>query len=326
MSDFNPASRLETDFRLPPRIKTRFAMIMSNLVSILATPTLIRGVDLSHWNGEVDFSALKVSGIDFVILKATEGTSWVDDKFNEYWRSAHSINLPIMTYHFFRSNYGGSAQATHHKDTLVDLGFLETVGYKSPVMWADVETSDGASVSQRQNRLFAFHQTMEAFGYESGHYSSPYLWEKLLNNVSWGADYWGWNAHWTGGTEILPTGWTKSSRKVWQYGIYPTHSWVEPVQGVPGSVDCNWFYGSLQDLNNWLGIVPSIDCCEELKAEIARLELEVNANKLEIQQLNESDIETKVRLINLETQGADFNNRLSEIESLIQSAKDVLCN
>ncbi len=86
-----------------------------------------------------------------------------------------------------------------------------------------------------------------------------------------------------------------------------------------------------------MGIVPSVDCCEELKAElarieseykaeIARLDVEVNSNKLEIYRLQETDIETEVRLINLETQGADFNNRLSEIELLIQSAKDVLCN
>jgi lysozyme len=336
MSDFNPSSRLETDFRLPPKPETRLEFLTSRLISLLSTPILTRGVDLSHWNGEVDFTALKASGIDFVILKATEGTSWVDSKFSEYWRSAHSINLPIMTYHFFRSNYGGFDQAKHHVDTLVDQGFLSAMGYKSPVMWADVESEDGATVSQRQNRLLAFHQTIEALSYQSGHYSSPYLWDKLLNNVSWGGDYWGWNAHWTSGNEILPSGWTQSSRKVWQYGIYPTHGWVEPVSGTPGAVDCNWFFGSLEDLNNWLGITPSADCCEELKAElarieseykaeVARLELEVNSNKVEINSLQQSDIQTEARLINLETQGADQESRLTSIEELIQSARDILC-
>jgi hypothetical protein len=143
---FDVSTKLETDFRLPPKPETRLSNITSRLFSILSTPILIRGIDGSHWN-DIDFAALKASGIDFVILKATEDVSWVDPKFDEYWKAAHAVGLPIMTYHFFRSNYGGSAQATHHKDTLTDLGFLDTVGYKSPVMWADVETADGASIS-----------------------------------------------------------------------------------------------------------------------------------------------------------------------------------
>ena len=224
---FNISNRLETDFRLPPRPATRLERLTTRLTSILATPTQIRGVDISHWNGEVDFPALKASGIDFVILKATEDDSWVDPKFDTYWQQAYSVNLPIMTYHFFRSNVGGAAQATHHKETLINSGFLDTVGYQSPVMWADVETSDGASVSQRQNRLVAFHQTMEALGYQSGNYSSSYLWSTLLNNMV--NNYYGWVAHWTSADQpLIPTGWTKEDTKVWQYGIYDRHSWVDP--------------------------------------------------------------------------------------------------
>jgi chromosome segregation ATPase len=89
-------------------------------------------------------------------------------------------------------------------------------------------------------------------------------------------------------------------------------------------------------LNNWLGITPSVDCCEELraelarieseyKAEVARLELEVNSNKVEINSLQQSDIQTDARLTDLETQGADQESRLTSIESLIQSARDILC-
>jgi GH25 family lysozyme M1 (1,4-beta-N-acetylmuramidase) len=272
-------------------------------------------VDLSHWNGDVDFVALKASGIEFVILKATEGVDWVDDKFDEYWRAAHEAGLLIMTYHFFRSNYGGAPQATHHKDTLIELGFLETVGYQSPVMWADVETTDGASVSQRQNRLYAFHQTIIGYGYQSGHYSSPYLWNSLIGNVSWAADYPGWDAHWTSASiPTLPLGWTRNSTRVWQNGIYPTHSWVEPVDGTPGAVDHNYFYGSLQDMKDWLGVEvapPPMECCDELYAEIARLETEINSNKLEIYKLQQGEEVTDERLL--------------EIEAWIQSVKSGVC-
>jgi GH25 family lysozyme M1 (1,4-beta-N-acetylmuramidase) len=308
--DFNPAIRNEQNFRLPPRKSG----ILAKIKSFLSPNPYIRGVDLSHWNGDVDFVALKASGIDFVILKASEGISFVDDKFDGYWRAAHEAGLLIMTYHFFRSNYGGADQAKHHLNVIAE--FLQTVGYKHPVIWADVETSDSATVSQRRNRLLAFHQTITSNGFQSGHYSSPYLWNTFIGDVTWADDYWGWDAHWTSADEpVLPVGWNWSMLKVWQYGIYPTYSWVDPVDGVPSAVDCNWFYGTLEDMEIWLGVnepvPPPVDCCDELRAEIARLEAEINTNKLEI--------------YHLQQQGADQEARLSDVEYLIQSVKDVLC-
>jgi lysozyme len=316
-------SRNEPDFRLPPKPRT----LLSSIVSALSTPVLTRGVDLSHWNGDVDFVALKASGIEFVILKATEGIGFVDEKFVPYWQSAHALDMPIMTYHFFRFNYGGFNQAKHHVNTLRDTGFLETVGYTSPIMWADVETEDDATLSQRQHRLLAFHETVTTYGHRSGHYSSPYLWGNLIGDVPWADEYCGWNAHWTSAEEpTLPVGWTKNSTKIWQYGIYPTHSWVEPVQGVPGRVDCNWFYGSLQNLKDWLGIVPSVDCCEELSNKISVLEKELVLLKARADAQDLWDKEQDAKISALGLNDANKEARLSDIEILIQSIKDTICS
>ena len=42
----------------------------------------ILGVDLSSHNGDIDFNRLKADSVDFVMLKATEGTTFKDPKFN----------------------------------------------------------------------------------------------------------------------------------------------------------------------------------------------------------------------------------------------------
>ena len=323
MQDFNPANRTEQDFKLPSTRKS----LIGKIFSILSTPTLTRGVDLSHWNGDVDFVAMKNSGIEFVILKATEGTSFTDERFAEYWQKAYDAGLLILTYHFFRSNYGGAPQATWHKDNIQE--FLSVVGYKTPIVLADVETPDGATITQRQNRLLAFHQTIIGTGYQSGHYSSPYLWQTLIGSVPWADDYIGWVAHWTSANEpTLPQNWTTSSSKFWQYGIYPTHIWVEPVKGVSGAVDCNWFYGSVEDLKALLGVPepPPADCCDELRAEIARLETEINVLKLEIYNSQQKDIAQDENILNLQLQGVDLNKRLSALEAVYQAIKNELCN
>lgn len=45
----------------------------------------VKGVDISHYQGKVDMPALEKQGMQFVIIKATEGSSSVDERFEENW-------------------------------------------------------------------------------------------------------------------------------------------------------------------------------------------------------------------------------------------------
>lgn len=72
-----------------------------------------RGVDLSAHNGRVDFKALADSGVDFVILKATEGVTFVDNMFFDNYRDARDAGLRVGAYHFFRFDCDGRQQAFH---------------------------------------------------------------------------------------------------------------------------------------------------------------------------------------------------------------------
>ena len=310
--DFNPNQRNAQDFLIPEKKESWFSVLVATL---FAEPK-IHGVDVSHHN-DVDFFALKNSGVEFVILKATEGKDWVDDRFAEYWRKALDAGLLVMTYHFFRSNFGGSEQAKHHNDTIQE--FLSASGYESPVIWFDIETEDGATISQRRNRLVAAHQTAEALGYQSGHYSSPYLWGKLIGDVPWAYNYYGWIAHWTSANKPnLPLGWTEEKTKVWQYGIYPRYSWTQPVEGVDGDVDVDWFFGTKENLEQLLGVKSAVECCDELKAEIVQLKEQITSLK-QWKSVQDADI------ISLDQRLNSTNARVGNIEELVQSIKDIFC-
>lgn len=43
----------------------------------------LRGIDVSKWQGNIDWAKLKASGIQFAIIKATEGTTVVDSRFQQ---------------------------------------------------------------------------------------------------------------------------------------------------------------------------------------------------------------------------------------------------
>src|SRR4051812_9741260 len=60
----------------------------------------IHGVDISKWQGDVDFQALKASGVKFVFMKATEGGDHADDRFPINWAGARAAGLHYGAYHF----------------------------------------------------------------------------------------------------------------------------------------------------------------------------------------------------------------------------------
>lgn len=57
------------------------------------------GVDISHWQGEVNFSMTKRAGASFVIIKACQNL-WPDDQFARSWENAKKANLLRGAYHF----------------------------------------------------------------------------------------------------------------------------------------------------------------------------------------------------------------------------------
>ncbi|KAI4086880.1 MAG: hypothetical protein LQ344_007206 [Seirophora lacunosa] len=73
----------------------------------------VQGFDISHYQASVNFGAAYNSGARFVIIKATEGTTYTDPSFSSHYTSATSAGLIRGGYHFARpSSSTGAAQAT----------------------------------------------------------------------------------------------------------------------------------------------------------------------------------------------------------------------
>ncbi|QRM56006.1 GH25 family lysozyme [Sinorhizobium sp. BG8] len=61
----------------------------------------IHGIDVSKWNGDIDWQTAKKSGVSFVFIKATEGKDRIDSRFPEYWRGARQAGIAHAPYHFY---------------------------------------------------------------------------------------------------------------------------------------------------------------------------------------------------------------------------------
>ncbi|KAI1087743.1 glycoside hydrolase family 25 protein [Rostrohypoxylon terebratum] len=74
----------------------------------------VPGFDVSHYQPNVDFAAAYSSGARFVIIKATQGTSYVDPSFNTHYTGATNAGLIRGGYHFAEpASSSGATQATY---------------------------------------------------------------------------------------------------------------------------------------------------------------------------------------------------------------------
>src|SRR5947209_3282825 len=76
-----------------------------------AEAPVIHGTDISHHQGAPQFPAMKSAGHDFVVLKVSEGTGFVDPQFAASRAAAHAAGLVVGLYHFARAGDAGTEAA-----------------------------------------------------------------------------------------------------------------------------------------------------------------------------------------------------------------------
>lgn len=79
----------------------------------------IRGVDVSHYQGDINWNDIVNQNIDFAFMKATEGSNNVDKYFKQNWSKAQKTPIVIGAYHFFSFDSDVKTQAEN---------FISTVG------------------------------------------------------------------------------------------------------------------------------------------------------------------------------------------------------
>jgi len=71
----------------------------------------VRGIDVSAYQGDIDWPAMVGQGIAFAFVKATEGSGFADPKFSANWAGADQAGLAVGAYHFFSFDSPGASQA-----------------------------------------------------------------------------------------------------------------------------------------------------------------------------------------------------------------------
>jgi lysozyme len=188
---------------------------------------MLTGIDVSHWEGEVDWPGVRSAGYRFAFTKATEGLNYLDDTFYANVAGAQAVGIPIGAFHFFRAAMPAQKQAEYFLRSIsplkLDLPPVLDVE-ENPVL------SKPATAAAVKTWLDAVEQ---ATGRKPIIYTGLYYWDGSVGNPGWAKDYPLWIAQYISGQQPrLPQSW--SSWVFWQYTDKGS------VPGCQGSVDLNY--------------------------------------------------------------------------------------
>ena len=203
----------------------------------------IHGIDVSKYQGDIDWAQVKASGVKFAYIKATEGGDHTDAKFQQNWNGAKAVGLPRGAYHFVYWCRPWHEEMRH---------FIQTVPKEPdalpPVL--DVEATPeskkckrrlerGPVVAEMREMLRAMERH---YGKKPVIYSTVDFYEAILspNELE---DY----PIWIRSTKYSPH--VRYGSRNWHFWQYQSDA---QIPGIVGNVDRNAFRG---DHKQWLAFI-----------------------------------------------------------------------
>lgn len=189
-----------------------------------------KGIDVSHWQGNIEFAKVKYQGFSFIIIRATAGNKngvlYGDESFESYYNDAKAAGLNVGAYHYasgqFHQPGRGVKEAEHFYNAIRGKTFEYPIAL-------DVECSPaGCKLTTTQNAI-DFCNYLEELGYYVVIYASDISGFKERLDVSRLSTYDKWVARYnTDGPKYIP----ESDVGLWQYGGSTNYLANVKVQGV----------------------------------------------------------------------------------------------
>jgi glycosyl hydrolase, family 25 len=196
----------------------------------------IHGIDISHYQGDIDWNKLKMakignSPVKFILIKSTEGSNQLDENFNDNFYQAREYGFIRGAYHFW-SNKSTPRQQAYY--------FLKQVhledGDLPPVLDVEHKPKDKSNEEFQRDVLTWLHIVEDKYHVKPILYTYYKFKEAYLNTPVFD-DYPYWIAHYYVEKVAYKGPW-----KFWQ------HTDVGKLPGIKGYVDFNIYNGSYYDL------------------------------------------------------------------------------
>jgi GH25 family lysozyme M1 (1,4-beta-N-acetylmuramidase) len=204
------------------------------------TPTsALEGLDVSQWQGSVDWVKVAASGKHFAMIRASAGSLTSDTRYAANRAGASAAGLKVAAYHFANPDSKPGDAATE-ADFFLSLA-TPTHGEMLPVL--DLEVSNGLSTADMQTWAMTWLERVRArLGVQAMIYTNPNFWKTTMGDDTAFANAGYtvlWVANWGVKSPTVPAAdWAGQGWTFWQY------SSCGHVSGIGGCVDLDRYRGT----------------------------------------------------------------------------------
>jgi lysozyme len=204
----------------------------------------IHGIDISKWQGEINWEAVRASGTKFAFIKATEGGDHLDEKFAENWNAAKANGIPRSAYHFVYWCRPASEQAAWFEQNVPnDPTALPPV---LDVEWNGHSRTCPKKIAPEKARA-KIRLMLEEFERHTGKKPIIYTDITFHKDVFEGTDEFDHYPFWLRSVAAPPR--DRYQERPWSFWQYTT---TGRVPGIRGDVDRNVFAGTVKEWNSFL--------------------------------------------------------------------------
>lgn len=201
----------------------------------------IRGVDVSSYQGKIDWNVLSKQDIQFAFIKATEGSNYTDEKFTFNYEQAMKTNIHIGAYHFFSYDSSGSTQADNfiatvpkNKNMLPPVVDIEFYG--------DKEKDPPNKANVTKNLILLLEKLENYYGVKPIIYATQKSYKLYISGGYSDYDIWIRDVYFK---PTLP------DEQKWTFWQYTDKGQLDGYKGSEKYIDINVFCGSQQDFDTY---------------------------------------------------------------------------
>lgn len=199
------------------------------------------GVDVSEYQGSIDWNILKEQGVQFAFIKATEGSSYIDTYFSANVSGAKLAGIPFGAYHFFSFDSSAETQAAL---------FIETIGYHEgmimPVIDIELYGEKKTNAPPAEAVLDELDTFVNIIYEHYGHFPLIYTTQRSFDL------YIAYNFPecpiWIRDVYFVPA---LSDGRAWTFWQYSDRGVLNGYDGIEKHIDMNVFRGQVDELNKY---------------------------------------------------------------------------
>jgi len=203
-------------------------------IQVCAGPETLQGIDVSYYQGDIDWNAVAADGITFAWVRVSHSTQFFDPQFDANLAGARAAGIHVGVYQYFEPGQDPLAQANFLLD---HMGPLQP-GDMPPMI--DVESADSVAPAAYADAIRVWlDRVEEVTGVPPIIYTGYYYWNDNVGSDEF-IDHPLWMANYNPGCPLIPDYWV-----TWTFHQYCA---CESIAGISGDVDGDTFNGNLDDL------------------------------------------------------------------------------